>query len=258
VLTVTAPDGTTTTPTVTVDGSNATAAVPATIAGQYLLVWTVTGTLTDAVMDQFTATPAALGLISLSDLRDTLNIAPSDTTGNAKLRRFIQSATKVVEHITGPMLGQSCTEYFDGNRPMIVLSARWIQSITTITEVLGTTLFTLTEQPLGGSYTQYGYTWDKSTNTIIRRSSGITFWFPPGDRNVTVTYEAGISPLPQDISDAAGDIIQHWWDHGQQAFAAPYITTDEGDVPVSNVMGYAIPNAAVEKLEPYALGPSVG
>lgn len=255
VLTVTAPDGTTSTPAVTVATSSATATVTPTIAGAYLLLWTVTGTFTDAVQDQFTATAVQLGLISLGDLRDQLNIGAADTTGDAKLRRFIQSATDVVENITGPLLGQVRTEYFDGNRTTVVLSPRWVQKITLIQETLGTTTFTLTEQPLGGAFSQYGYTWDQSTHTITRRAMGITFWFPPGERNISVTYEQGINPLPQVISDAAGEIIRHWWDHGQQPFAAPFITTDEGDVPVSNGLGFAIPNAAIEMLDPYQRGP---
>lgn len=258
-LTVTAPDGTTTTPAVTVDASTATAEVVPALAGLYLLLWTVTGAITDAVQDQFTAAQSALALISLSDLRDQLNISTTDTTGSAKLRRFIRSGTDVVENICGKLLGQQRTEYFDGNRSSIVLTPRWVQSISTITENLGMTIFTLTEQPLeAGNFTQFGYTWDRDTNTIIRRASGITNWFPPGDRNVAVTYKQGISPLPQDITDATGELIRHWWSHGQQPFRGTFqATPGDDDGGVVNVMGYAVPNRVIEMLKPYERGPAV-
>jgi hypothetical protein len=256
VLTVTAPDGTTSTPAVTVSGSAATAKVIPAIAGQYLLLWTVTGALTDAVQDQFTATQATLGLISLTDLRDQLNIAANDTTGNAKLRRFSQSASDVVQNITGPLLGQVRTEYFDGNRETVVLSPRWVQSIISIKETLGTTTFTLTEQPLGaGGATQYGYTWDTSTHKITRRSNGLTDRFPSGEGNVAVTYKLGINPLPQDITDATGELIRHWWANGQQPWRAAF--QPGGDDTTVPIMGYAIPNRVVEMLTPYAHGPGL-
>ena len=171
VLTVTAPDGSTSTPTVVTTGQPTyTATVPATQVGMYLLTWVASGAVVDVFVDQFTTVAPGLVLVSFSELRDQLNVAPNDTSGSARLRRFMQSATDVVEALTGPMRGQSRTEYFDGNRDSIVLSPRWVQSITTITENLGTTVFTLTEQPLAaGSFTQYGYTWDRSTHKIIRR-----------------------------------------------------------------------------------------
>lgn len=261
VLTVTAPDGTTSTPTVnSAAAPTYMATVPCSQAGTYLLTWVASGSLTDVFVDQFTVVAPSLALISFSELRDQLNISPTDTTGSAKLRRFMQSASDVVQNITGPILGQSRTEFFDGNREMIVLSPRWVQSITTITENLGTTVFTLTEQPLAaGSFTQYGYTWDRSTNKITRRSNGLTGCFPSGDGNIAVTYKQGITPLPQDITDAAGVIIEHWWTHGQQPRSMSWTNpgTNDDDIPTTNVMGYAIPYAAEAMLAPYALGPAL-
>jgi hypothetical protein len=257
VLTVTAPDGTTTTPTPAVVGSTATATVVPTLAGQYLLLWTVTGAIIDAVQDQFTAAPSTLALISFGDVKDQLNIATVDTSGNARLRRFIQSATDVVQNITGPLLGQQRTEYFDGNRTTVVLMPRWVQSIVSIVETLGTTTFTLTEQPLGaGGYTQFGYTWDRSTHKITRRANGLTNRFPPGDGNVAVTYKQGISPLPQDITDATGELIRHWWAHGQEPFRGTFqAIPGDDDGGTIQVMGYAVPNRVIEMLKPYEHGP---
>lgn len=258
VLTVTAPDGTTSTPVVTVSGSAASAAVVPAQTGLYLLVWTVTGAIVDAVQDQFTAAPPSLALISFGELREQLSIAPSDTSATTRLRRFMRSGSDVVQNITGPLLGQLRTEYFDGNRETVVLSPRWVQSIVTMTETLGTTTFTLTEQPLGaGGANQFGYTWDRDTHTIIRRANGITNRFPPGDRNVAVTYKQGISPLPQDITDATGELIRHWWENGQTPGRASFQAGGGDDDGTIVVMGYAVPNRVIEMLKPYERGPAV-
>jgi hypothetical protein len=259
VLTVTAPDATTSTPTVSASGVTYTATVPTVQVGAYLLTWVASGAVVDVYTDQFNVVAPSLQLISLGDLKEQLNISATDLTSTTRLRRFIQSASDVVQYITGPMLGQSFTEYFDGHRSTVVLSAKWVQSITSITEILGTTVFTLTEQPLGaGGYTQFGYTWDRYTHTIIRRANGLTGLFPDGDRNVAVTYKQGINPLPQDITDAAGELIRHWWSNGQQpravSFTSPGLDDDTGTITSS---GYWVPNRVNELLAPYARGPAL-
>ena len=258
VLTVTAPDGTTTTPAVTLTvNATYTATVPTAQVGNYLLVWSASGAVVDIFVDQFTVVAPSLALISFSELKDQLNLSVVDTAGSAKLRRFMQSAGDVVQNITGKLFGQVRTQFFDGNRQTVVLSPRWVQSISTVTENLGTTVFTLTEQVLSaGAFTQYGYTWDRETHKITRISSGLPTWFPAGAGNVAVTYKQGITPLPQDITDAAGELIRHWWENGQQprsvSFTNPGLDDDTG---VVNSMGYWVPNRVNELLAPYALGP---
>lgn len=253
VLTVTAPDGTTTTPAVTVNGQIATASVPATKAGAYLLVWSVTGALTDAQTDQFTAAAGALTLLSLGDLRDQINMSPTDTTGNAKLRRFLQSATDVVQNITGPILPQQITRQFDGENTFLVLPERWVSSVASVVETRGITNYTLTEQPLGHSVDAFGYTWDRQTNKIIRRAyGGAVALFPPGLGVVSVAYTAGMATIPQDVSDATGELIRHWWAHGQQPYRGAFqATPGDDDGGTVTVMGYAVPNRVTEMLAPY-------
>lgn len=252
-LTVTAPDGTTSTPTVTVSGQTATATVPAAQAGAYLLLWSVTGALTDAQTDQFTAAAPTLQLLSLGDLRDQLNINPADTSGTAKLRRFLQSATDVVQNITGPILPQSITRQFDGEGTFLVLPERWVSAISSVVETRGITNYTLTEQPLGHSVDAFGYTWDRQTNKIIRRAyGGAVALFPPGLGVVAVGYTAGMATIPQDISDATGELIRHWWSHGQQPFRGVFqATPGDDDGGTVTVMGYAVPNRVNEMLAPY-------
>ena len=149
VLTVTAPDATTATPAVTGSAGSFAATVPAAQVGVYLLVWTVTGTVADVQVDQFTVTAPSLQLISLGDLRDQLNVSPTDTTGTAKLRRFIQSAGDVVKNIVGPVLPESRNYTVDGGGLFRVMPQRWVVSITSLIETIAVVNYALTEQPLG-------------------------------------------------------------------------------------------------------------
>jgi len=251
-LTVTAPDGTTSTPTVT-PGGTSTASVVASQLGSYLLVWSSTGAVTDVYQDQFTVVAPALWLLSLSDLKDQLNLLQTDAGPNGKLIRFLASSKDVIESITGPIIAQTRVEMFDGGSTAIVLPQRWVKSITSITETVGPITYTLTEQPLTSSPVDaWGYTWDRITHKIVRRSSGIDVPFMSGQQNIIVTYVCGMTVVPQVLQDACGELIRHWWSHGQVAYTSPFMPGDDGEVPVTNIMGYAIPNRVIEMCQPYS------
>ena len=257
VLTVTAPDATTTTPAVSTSASVFTASVPAAQVGAYLLVWTIAGTITDVQVDQFTVTAPTLQLISLSDLRDQINVSPTDQTGTLKLRRFISSAGEVVKNIVGPVLPQTENYVVDGGGQFLMIPRRWIISITLVVETIAVVNYTLTEQPLGSSYNNYGYTWDRAINKIVRRgAAGIAIPFTPGVMNVSCTYVSGMSTIPQDITDATGELIRHWWANGQQPWRAAFQPGGD-DTGFQPVMGYAIPNRVMEMLMPYRKSPGI-
>lgn len=260
VLTVTAPDGTTSTPSVVTTAAPVyTAMVPATQVGAYLLVWAASGAATDVFTDQFTVTAASLALISYADLVDQLNISATDTTTTARLRRFIQSATDVVQNITGPVLPSPQVRYFDGGVSAVTLPHKWVKSITSVVEWWGgLTTYTLTEQTPGSSIGSYNYLWDRATNKISRLIGGFPTVYFPIQNAVTVSYVAGMTTIPQDITDATGELIRHWWQHGQQprsvSFTNPGSDDDTGTI---TVMGYAVPNRVVEMLNPYARRPAI-
>lgn len=257
VLTVTAPDSTTTSPATSGAAGAFTANVPAALVGVYLLVWTVTGAGTDVQVDQFTVTAPTLQLMSLSDLKDQLNVSVTDTSGTAKLRRFIQSAGDVVKNITGPILPETRNYTVDGGGVFLVLPQRWVISMVSLIETITIVNYTLTEQPLGSSINNYGYTWDRPVGKITRRGGGGTAMpFAPGVMNVSATYIAGMPTIPQDITDAAGELIRHWWANGQQPWRSAFSPSgdDAGSQPI---MGYAIPNRVIEMLTPYRSNPGI-
>jgi hypothetical protein len=258
IVTVTAPDGTTTTPAVVTLASSFAAQVPAAQVGAYLLVWSVSGTITDVLPDQFTVVAPSLSLISFSDLRDQLNISPTDTTSAAKLRRFIQSGSDVVQNITGPITPTPKQIIYPGGSAYVIIPERYVKSITSVQEFWGgTTIYTLTQAqpgipPLGA----FSYFWDPALNKITRISAGFETNFKPGLAAVTVQYIAGMATIPQDISDATGELIRHWWANGQQPWRAAFQPGGD-DTGFQPVMGYAIPNRVLEMLLPYKKKPGI-
>lgn len=256
VLTVIAPDQSSSTPVVTVSGATATATVPATQLGSYLLIWSITGTTVDAQQDQFSVIPASLDLVDLADIRDELNISPTDTTKNAKLRKWAKSATFVVEKITGPILPRTRIDLFDGGLSFVVLPYRWVQSITSVVETRGVTNYPLTNQPLGQSTSAFGYTWDQNTNRIIRRAMGAESIFPLGPSIIAVTSVLGMATIPDDIQQGAAELIKHWYRKSEVPFRGAFSAqpAEEAGLMVGN---YFIPNGVMELLEPWRMFPGV-
>ena len=256
VLTVTAPDLTSSTPVVTVVGSAATATVPAAQVGSYLLVWTVTGTITDAQQDQFMVVAAALDLVSLADLKIDLRISPTDFTYDSQLRRWIKAAQAAIERITGPILPQTKSYSVDGGGPILVLPYRWVSSITSVVETIGVVNYTLTEQPLGFSVNNYGYTWDRTVNKITRRgAAGAAIPFVVGVGNVNVTYVAGMQVIPEDIQLGANALVKHLFRKGNTPVKSLLRSASDSEVMV--LPNYYMPNEVLELITPYALSPGI-
>lgn len=111
VLTITLPDGTTATPTVTHSSTGVYTClyVPAT-AGRYLARWTSTGPST-AHTDTFDVDAAApLLIVGLDEAKAWLNVATTDTTfSDEKLRAVIGAVTAAVEKRVGPVVRRSVT-----------------------------------------------------------------------------------------------------------------------------------------------------
>jgi hypothetical protein len=257
VLTVTAPDQITiTTPTVTVTGGTATASVPGLQVGQYLLVWVVTGTAPDASQDQFSVVAAALDLVDLADIKQDLRIAATDTTYDVQLRRWIKAATGVATIVMGPVTPTTETYTIDGGNGFFVLPRRWITSITSLVEVISTTVFTLTEQPLGSSVNNYGYTWDRFTNKVVRRGgSGNIQNFPDGADNVICVYVAGMTVIPEDVQLGANFLVRHFFKKGDVPVKSLLKPADPSEgVPVGN---YLVPREVMDVWQPYVLTPGI-
>jgi hypothetical protein len=214
-------------------------------------VWTVTGTIADAQQDQFSVVAASLDMASLANIKEDLRLSPTDTTYDAQLRRWIKTAAGVIERITGPILPKTETYVVDGGGQFLVLPRRWVSSITSVVETIAVVNYTLTEQPLGSSVNNYGYTWDRAVNKIVRRgAAGMAIPFSVGVNNVSCIYVAGMTVIPEDIQLGANALVKHFFKKGNTPVKSLLRPPQESEMVM--VGNYYVPNEVLELITPYA------
>ena len=114
-------------------------------------------------------------LVKMSEVLSHLGLPAGDQSQQAVLQRFIEAATPIVEYITGPINIYSYTE----SHPTYGLSRVMLRnvpvvagSITSISEWVGVSQFTLTEQPPGSTHDNYGFYLQRpEAGTLIRMSA---------------------------------------------------------------------------------------
>lgn len=111
-LTITLPDGTTSTPTPTHDDTGLYSyAYVTTQAGRHVARW-VSEAPGTAYVDAFDVSSASPPLIvSLGDAKAFLNIAATDTGQDEELRGFIEALTAPVEKICGSVIRRTVTDH---------------------------------------------------------------------------------------------------------------------------------------------------
>lgn len=238
-LTLTLPDGTTATPTVTNPPSSTGHYgydYPTVQAGSHDARWlfTFTGGLTTSLTQHYDVRPTATGaLVSLADAKEQLKITA--TTWDERIRGFISSATQVIERHTG------CATYrrteIEDHRitnasPSLVLKKSPAISVTSVAAVGGTT------------------TWDTAA-LYLSKSSGIVTvksgsWF---SGHVEVTYVAGSLIIPMNYVDAAMMIVEHLWQTRRGDKGSPRPGAQEDTIVIPG-LGFAVPRAALELLGP--------
>lgn len=230
-LTITLPDGTTTSPSVpapTTTGQYRVTYVP-TLDGRY--TWrAVTTTPTTAYGDVFTVrASASTALLSLADTKTQLKI--TSASFDDELREFIEAATEIVESYVGPVVTRTHTARVSGYRCDIALPHTQVQSITSITVVQdGSTPITLS---------------DLTINTpagIVSYKSGAQFPYAELD----ITYVVGRTSIKANWTSAAKIIVQHNWRSklGNQPSAQG---DDHGYVVTGS--GYQVPYQALGLLQ---------
>lgn len=247
-LTITLPDGTTTSPVVT---------NPPAVTGQYTVDYTtvqaglhrerwVFTTPNSGYTDAFDvrqATPPLL--LSLADAKSHLNI--TSTSHDAELRGWIETVTEVVEHFVGAVVRRTVTELYDnlpiGGARQVALYTTPVISLTSVAAVLTG----------GDSYTVADLDLDGETG-IVQRKDGGRMTGP-----LRITYTAGRATVPAPITAAARVILQHLWrTQHPSGSGRPQLGADDYAVtePIAGI-GYAIPNRALHLLERYRLPPAV-
>jgi hypothetical protein len=236
-LTITLPDDSTVTPTIT---------NPPTQTGQYLYdyvtsqagrhtarwVWT---TPACAYVDVFDVRPAAAPLIvSLAAAKEQLNIPAATITFDEELRGYIAATTRAVESVVGPVIKRTVSEVRPGGH-LLVLNSTPVLALSTLVGIYNS----------GISYLPADLDTDLVTGIVRRRDGG---WFIGPLR---VVYTAGRVVIPENFLLAAKIIIQHLWET-QRGSGSAATNVDQADVAYLYKAGFAIPRRALELLSPDA------
>ncbi|MFD3532041.1 hypothetical protein [Streptomyces sp. NPDC058664] len=241
-VTVTLPDGTSANPIASESGTGQYRVdYPTVQAGRHVIRWVFTGPA-DAYTDSFDVREAAPpGILSLADAKT--HLSKSSSSDDDELRSWIESITAGIEGLCGPVVVRTVTERVDLRRaPSVALRA-----IPAIELVSVTALYT------GGTgYATADLDLDPGTG-IVRRLDGGMLTGP-----MVVTYTAGRRIVPAALTSAARIILRHLW-QTKQGPQRPQLGTGDFDVnePVQG-FGYAVPNRALQLMEPHRLPPGVG
>ncbi|MET9517035.1 hypothetical protein [Streptomyces sp. NPDC002994] len=236
------PDSTTTTVAVAPASTGTyTYDYPSVQAGRHTVRWLATGINAGAYTDVFDvreATPPAI--LSLADAKKHLN--KIGTTDDDEVRFWVEATTRAVEWFVGPVVVRTVTEMHD--RP-------WARQIALLqAPVLAVTALNAVRSG-GTSYTVDEFDVDNETG-IVSRLDGGRIHGP-----LRITYTAGRRIIPAHFSAAARIILQHLW-RTQQGPGRPQMGTDDYSVtePIPG-LGYAIPNRALQLLDPDRLPPGI-
>ncbi|MFS0697758.1 hypothetical protein [Streptomyces nitrosporeus] len=244
-MTVTLPDGTATTPaaTETTTAGVYQADVPTTTPGRHTVRWVWTGpgwAYTDTFDVRDEVPPA---ILSLADAKQHLNL--TGTAEDEEVRFWNGATTRAVETFTGPVVAREFTEvHRERTMRTVVLLRTPVIEVTAMQPVLaGGTVYDVEDLVV-----------DSETG-LVQLASGAQLRGP-----LRFVYRAGRPVIEANISGAARIILQHLW-RTQRASGRGGLAGGTSDYSVTEPipgLGYAIPNRAVQLLEPDRLPPGVG
>ena len=248
VCTITLPDGSTATPTVT----NSQTGIydvdyTPTMFGRYAVRWVATGSNASAYADDFTVRDYAdLGIVSLDEVKAHLNIPATNTTNDEEIRRFMDAASDLAENYVGCVLGRKTfvNEKYSGNTDIIRLNNPRAISITSVYEngvLLDPAAYVL------------DYTGQRLTRVTTGSLSGPNYFgiWAPGAQNIVVSYVAGFVNPPASAKQGVLEIIRHLW-QTQRGPTAVVGRNQSGDDFVQGAT-YSLPRRAIELLDPVSL-----
>ena len=218
-----------------------------TQSGRHVARWVGTGSDAFAYTEAFVVDQLDAGfLFDLAAAKRALGWTdPRPDSRDDEMRDYIAAVTPIIEDIVGPIVPRPCDEFHDGGRGTIVLLNTPVLSVTSVSESWGAgTTRVLTDQPVDvGPFGSYGYTIDKQTGTLQRRTTGVASVFAGGRRNVHVVYVAGQVPAPN-VVRAAKAQFRFLWQSEQQAMHGVLNGDAEGVEYTES--GFAVPRRVIE------------
>ncbi|MFF9285396.1 hypothetical protein [Streptomyces griseosporeus] len=241
-VTVTLPDGTTVSPAA---AESATVGVyqadyVTVAAGRHTVRWVFTSpahAYTDSFDVRDEAPPTVL---SLQDAKALLKKqSPAD---DALVRFWLEATTRAVEYFVGPVVVRTVTEDHQvGMVRSLALRKTPAIALVSVTPLLSG----------GPSYNTQDLHLDPVTGAVRRKDGG------PLHGPLQVVYTAGRPVITANILAGSQLILQHLW-RTVSGPGRPQRGTDDYDVsePIPG-LGYAIPNRAVQMLNPDDQGPGI-
>ncbi|MFG2589053.1 hypothetical protein [Streptomyces sp. NPDC048438] len=245
-VTVTLPDESTATPVAaeaTPDSGRYQADYVTAQPGRHTVRWVFTSPA-DAYTDSFDVRPLAPPtILSLADAKKHLKLPATRTDRDDEIRGWTESITRGIEGMCGPVIVRTVQERHTVRRASTVC----------LLHVPALELVGVSSIPDGAAaYPVQDLDLDPDTGVVQRLDGGTLTGL------LLFTYKAGRPIVTANITAAARIILQHLW-RTTQGPSRPQPGT--GDFDVSEPMvgfGYAIPNRAVQLLEPDRLPPGVG
>lgn len=242
-VTITLPDRTTVTSTITPASTGVYAHDYATVqAGRHTVRWLATGVNAGAYTDMFDVSEAAPpALMSLDAAKRHLK--KNDSADDDEIRDWIEACTRAVEQFVGPVVVRSVTEVvrFASARSVALTQTPAIELTSAVAAVTGGTSYNVADLDLDGE------------TGIVTRVDGGLLYGP-----LRFVYIVGRPVVAANIRSAGKIILQHLW-RTRQGPGRPQRGTDDYDVtePLPG-LGFAVPNRAVQLLDPDRLPPVVG
>src|SRR5687768_1844805 len=231
-LTITLPDGTTTSPAITnppaVTGVFTYDYVTVQ-AGLHRVRWatTVPSTAYTDVFNVWALT--GISMVGLAETKEHLNMALTTTTYDEELRRAIAGACAVAEGIVGACASRTVTETFSGRGGnKIYLALAPVLSITSLTED-------------GATVAASGYSLAPKTG-IVTRTGGL----PVGDNNCVITYVPGRRVIPDNILEGVKDLVRANFRPQLGGNFSPFDSTGPASSEGTMRLGFFIPNSVME------------
>jgi hypothetical protein len=195
-------------------------------------------------------------LVSLGEARDYLNFTDADKSRDAKLVRFIEGVTPVVEAITGPILVRQYDEVYDGGQLFIQLRHRPVVNLLGVSEFRGPIEYSLLNIPDPAHGNIYSVEIDLSR--IVRRSAGGgMIAFPSGLQTIHVVYTAGFSTVPANVRDGTLELIRINFQQTQQGRPRAGGGGEAEGEMTGPYVGFFVPGRVREMLQPNKRRPSI-
>lgn len=195
------------------------------------------------VFDVYLASPVTL--MSLADTKELLRIPAADVTFDADLRFFNEGVTAVIDHYCGPMIPRQLTERYrtEGERTLMLRNPPVYQPVGQPHPLVSITpVYTW-----GVVYNDLSQLSVDLTNGEVTHTIGLPMFYGEYD----IVYWAGRAYIKPNVMLGAQVILKHWWAMERNNGRLTGFGQSAAD-DVSVLFGFAIPNRALEMLQPDA------